>query len=176
LILVFRGVARIKRPEALARQVLDLGASLGVGHAVRWIPDVPYPDLPGIYNLADIVLNYPLADAFPSTLLEAAACARPIITSDLPAYRNTFIERCCTLVTPGDPTALANAIASVVNAGPAAWSVAAQQSRACVLAEHAEAAQRAQLLALYRQAAKEWRHPAGRMQRCKVQLDESAVT
>jgi glycosyltransferase involved in cell wall biosynthesis len=164
LILVFRGVARIKRPEALARQVLDLGASLGVGHAIRWIPDVPYHDLPGIYNLADIVLNYPLTDAFPSTLLEAAACARPIITSDLPAYRNTFIERCCTLVTPQNPTALANAIVSVVNAGPAAWSVAAQRSRASVLAEHTEATQRAQLLALYRQVAEGWRHPAGRMQ------------
>jgi glycosyltransferase involved in cell wall biosynthesis len=153
MVLVFLGVGRIKRPEMLAREVLDLGVSLGVGHAIRWIPEVPYDDMPGVYNLADIVLNYPSTDAFPSTLLEAAACARPVITSDLPAYRNTFIERCCIRVAPGNPAALADAIVHLVNAGPDAWAPGAQQARNIVLAEHGEATQKARLIALYRQIA-----------------------
>ena len=153
MVLVFLGVGRIKRPEILAREVLDLGARLGVGHAVRWIPEVPYLDMPGLYNLADIVLNYPSTDAFPSTLLEAAACARPVITSDLPAYRNTFIERCYTRVALENPAALAEAIVHLVSAGPDAWAPAAQQARDIVLAEHGEATQKARLIALYREIA-----------------------
>jgi glycosyltransferase involved in cell wall biosynthesis len=95
------------------------------------------------------VLNYPSSDAFPATLLEAAACGRPVITSDLPAYRHTFIERCCTRVPPNDPAALADAIVALVTAGPAAWAVQADQARQAVLAEHDEASQKQRLLALY---------------------------
>lgn len=149
LILVFLGMGRIKRPEPLAAEVLEIGSSLGVGHAIRWIPEVPYDDMPGVYNLADIVLNYPSTDAFPATLLEAAACGRPIITSDLLAYRNTFIERFCTRVPPNDPAALADAIVALVTAGPAAWAAQADQARQAVLAEHDEASQKGRLLALY---------------------------
>ena len=98
---------------------------------------------------APIVLNYPSTDAFPATLLEAAACGRPVITSDLPAYRHTFIERCCTRVPPNDPAALADAIVALVTAGPAAWAVQADQARQAVLAEHDEASQKQRLLALY---------------------------
>lgn len=147
--LVLRGLGRTKRPERLAQEAVAMAAELGVGHAVRWVPNIPYEDLPAVYTLADIVLNYPSTDAFPATLLEAAACGRPVITSDLPAYRNTFIERCCTLVPPNDPAALADAIVALVTAGPAAWAVQADQARQAVLAEHDEASQKGRLLALY---------------------------
>lgn len=159
LILVFLGMGRIKRPEQLAAEVLEIGNSLGVGHAVRWIPEVPHEDMPGVYNLADIVLNYPSTDAFPATLLEAAACARPVITSDLPAYRNTFIERCCTRVAPNNPAALADAIVALVCAGPSVWTPAAQQCRQAVLAEHGEAAQKERLIGLYQAIAGANRRP-----------------
>lgn len=149
LILVFLGMGRIKRPESLAAEVLETGRSLGAGATIRWIPEVPHDDMPGVYNLADIVLNYPSSDAFPATLLEAAACGRPVISSDLPAYRHTFIEDCCTLAPPNDPAALADAITALVQAGPAAWAAQGQQARQAVLAEHDEARQKQRLLALY---------------------------
>lgn len=152
-ILIFMGLVRIKQPEKLARDVLNLAASRGLSHAIRWIPEAPHDDMPGVYNLADIVLNYPTTDAFPATLLEAAACGRPIITSDLPAYRHTFIERCCMLAPPGDPAALAEAIVALVKAGPAAWTAQAGPARQAVLAEHDEAAQKQRLWALYQRLA-----------------------
>lgn len=149
LVLVLLGLGRMKRPERLAQQVHDLGVSAGYGHAIRWIPQLPYEDMPGVYALADIVVNYPKGDAFPSTLLEAAACARPIITSALPAYRNTFIERYCRLVEPEDPAALADAIVEVAQPERALWRARAQQARGAVLAEYDEEVQKQRLMALY---------------------------
>lgn len=153
MMLVLRGLGRTKRPERLAQDAVALAAELGVAHAVRWIPNIPYEDLPAVYAVADIVLNYPIADAFPSTLLEAAACGRPIITSDLPAYRNTFVERCCTRVPPNDPAALADAIVALATAGPAAWAAQAEPARQAVLAEYDEATQKQRLWALYERLA-----------------------
>ena len=129
LVLVFMGIGRKRRPEVYAQEVLDLGASLGMAHAIRWIPEVPYQDMPGVYALADVIINYPSTDAFPSTLLEAAACARPVITSHLPAYRNTFVEQCFRLVDPENPEALAEAIVELVGSGSASWRARAQSTR-----------------------------------------------
>lgn len=155
LFLVLRSVGRMNRPDRLAQEVHDLGIALGVGHAIRWIPTIPFEDLPGVYALADIVVNYPLHDAFPSTLLEAAACARPVVTSDLPAYRNTFIERYCRLVEPESAPALADALTEMVIGGPAAWAVNVQQARQAVLTEFEESIQKQRLKTLYRQIAAE---------------------
>lgn len=149
LVLVLLGMGRKRHPEVYAQEVLDLGASLGVSHAIRWIPQIPHRDMPGMYALADIIVNYPSVDAFPSTLLEAAACARPVITSDLPAYRNTFVEQCFKLVEPKNPEALAEAIVELVGSGAALWRAKAQSTRRLVLDEYDEAAQRKRLLTLY---------------------------
>lgn len=156
LALVLLGVGRMKRPETLAQEVLNLGAGLGIAHAIRWIPQAPFEDMPGVYALADIVVNYPRSDAFPSTLLEAAACARPVITSDLPPYRNTFVERFCRLVEPENPAALAEAMVELIVAhGTAGWATRVEQARQVVLAEHEERIQKARLIALYEAIAAE---------------------
>jgi glycosyltransferase involved in cell wall biosynthesis len=156
LVMVLLGVGRMKRPETLAQEVLDAARSMGVGQAIRWIPQVPYEDMPGIYALADIVVNYPRTDAFPSTLLEAAACARPVISSDLPAYRNTFVEQFWRLVEPENPAALAQAMVDmVINRNAAGWAERVEQARRAVLAEYEERNQKARLMALYQVIANE---------------------
>jgi glycosyltransferase involved in cell wall biosynthesis len=149
LVLVLLGMGRKRRPEVYAQEVLDLGASLGVAHAIRWIPQIPHKDMPGVYALADIVVNYPSSDAFPSTLLEAAACARPVISSHLPAYRNTFVERSFKLVQSGDPDALANAIVELAGTDSALWRVKALDTRKLVLDEYDEVVQKERLMSLY---------------------------
>ncbi len=159
LVLVLMGMGRMKRPETMGQEVHDLGVSLGVGHAIRWIPQLPFEEMPGVYNLADIVVNYPRSDAFPSTLLEAAACARPVITSDLPAYRNTFIERFCRLVEPESPAALADALVEMAASDPVPRAARAQQARQAVLAEFDERIQRERLMAVYQQVALENTRP-----------------
>ncbi|MFZ2360271.1 MAG: glycosyltransferase family 4 protein [Anaerolineae bacterium] len=153
MVLVLMGMGRMKRPERLGQEVHDLGVNLGIGHAIRWIPQVPYEDMPGVYALADLVVNYPYSDAFPSTLLEAAACGRPVITSDLPAYRNTFVERFCRLVEPENPDALAGALVEMAAGEPTAWVTNVQAARQAVLDDYKESAQKERLLSLYQQVA-----------------------
>jgi glycosyltransferase involved in cell wall biosynthesis len=155
LVLVLLGMGRMKRPERLAQEVHNLGVSLGFGHAIRWIPQVPHEDMPGVYALADIVVNYPKGDAFPSTLLEAAACGRPVITSALSAYRNTFIDRYCRLVEPENPAALADAIVEVAHSARALWAARAVEARRVVLAEYAEDLQKQRLMAVYNEIARQ---------------------
>jgi len=154
LVLVLLGMGRMKQPERLAQEVHNLGVSQGFGHAIRWIPQVPHEDMPGVYALADIVVNYPKGDAFPSTLLEAAACRRPVITSALPAYRNTFIDRYCRLVEPENPAALADAIVDVAGADRALWAARAVEARKMVLAEYEEDLQKQRLMAVYNRIAR----------------------
>jgi len=84
---------------------------------VFWLPDVIPPDeLPFQYAMADVVINYPLQDGFPVSLLEAAACKRPIISSNLAAYENSFDDSLF-LVPPANTGALAAAIKRVLLEG-----------------------------------------------------------
>ena len=86
---------------------------------VRWLPKIRYDEMHTLYVMADAVVNYPSRDSFPATLVEAAACETPAITAFLPTYRDTFVETACTLVEPGNPAALAEAMVEVVNQPPA---------------------------------------------------------
>ncbi len=155
LVLVLVGLGRSKYYRQLGQEVHDLGVELGVGHALRWIPQVLHQDMPAIFALADIVINYPLHDAFATTLLEAAACERPVITCSLPAYRGTFAERYFRLVEPKSSTALADAIIEMVTNGTDVWRVNAPEARRIAVTEYAESDQRQKLLALYQQIAAE---------------------
>ena len=83
---------------------------LELADAVIWKRDLPYTLMPTMYTLADVAINYPTMDCFPSTMLEAMACECPIITAALPAYEGTVFDTFCTSVPPNQPTALAQAL------------------------------------------------------------------
>lgn len=110
LVLLFLGLGRMKKPLKLAEQVMARSRALGIADKIRWIERVPHAEMPGLYALADVVVNYPVFDTYPSTVLEALACGRPVISSDLPVYRDTFVQMYCRLTPPGAPEALAEAL------------------------------------------------------------------
>jgi len=83
-ILVFKTLAAVKEYEA---QLHRRAEELGVDQWVRWLADVPFAQMPAVYALADLIVNYPAMDAFPVTFMEAAACGRPVITCRLPSYK-----------------------------------------------------------------------------------------
>lgn len=61
----------------------------GVAHFVRFSETVA--DMPSLYNLADVVI-FPVGDLngkfdVPLVIIEAYACGKPVIVSDLPAFR-----------------------------------------------------------------------------------------
>lgn len=120
---------------------------------IRWLPNIPLEMMPTAYSLADVVINYPSTDAFPSTLVEAVACSRPVITAFLPAYKDTFIEQFCTLVEPQNPTALAEAMVEVVNSSSSEQEHHLKQARQFITEHYDEAVYKKKLLNIYAEAA-----------------------
>lgn len=126
---------------------------LGVSASIRWIPPTPFEQMPTLYALADVVINYPSTDAFPSTLLEGAASERAIISSALVSYEGTFVEKYCRLAPPNNPAALAEAMVEVVNASGGERAASLSEARQVMIEKYEEKALMEQLFTLYRELA-----------------------
>ncbi len=50
----------------------------------RWIPSVPPSAMRSAYNASDIVLNASSSEGLSNAMLEAIACGRPVLASDIP--------------------------------------------------------------------------------------------
>lgn len=108
-------------------------------------------DMPAAMNALDcMVLPQVGTEAFPGVILEALACGRPVVASDLDGIPEAF--NVCprgVLVPPGDIAALAQAMQDVVQAGP--LSMADRESmHARVASQYTPAAAAVQTLGLYR--------------------------
>lgn len=87
--------------------------ALGISDVVLWVEEMTYEELPDLYAMSDVVVNFPSMDALGITLMEAAACKRRIISIALPCYKGTFVEKSARMVT--DINGLKEAIIGVVN-------------------------------------------------------------
>ena len=73
-------------------------------------------DMPAIYAQASVVCLPSHQEGFPKALLEAAACARPLVATDIPGCRDICISgRTGLSVTPRDARALATAIEQLLS-------------------------------------------------------------
>lgn len=100
--------------DELAAQAADLGDCVRlVGH---------WDDMPAAYLAADIVCAPSVRpEAFGRTAAEPQAMARPVIASDQGGARETVAPgETGWLIPPGDPDALAAALAAAIDAGPEA--------------------------------------------------------
>jgi glycosyltransferase involved in cell wall biosynthesis len=97
--------------ETLHRRAQELG----VTDRVRFVEEIPDADLTALYAATDIVINFPQRDSFPVTLLEAAACERPVICSDLETYTGVVPDDNITWVPANDCVELAAAITQRTN-------------------------------------------------------------
>jgi glycosyltransferase involved in cell wall biosynthesis len=89
-------------------------SSLGAGdHGIEWLG--PIADVRAVWRRAAIaVLPSTYGEGVPKALLEAAACARPIIASDVPGCREVVRPgETGLLVPPRDVEGLADAIAAL---------------------------------------------------------------
>lgn len=155
-LLVFLKMVRdinIKKIEALQQEVQQEAEAHGVAAEVRWLPPLLYELMPTAYNLADIIINYPREDAFPSTLIEAMACERPVISARLPSYEGSFIADFCTLVEMekyGErPQGLIQGMIDLVNGCPQQRQPGLQSARQSVIHDFDEALAQKRLFALY---------------------------
>ena len=70
----------------------SLATELGVSESVRFLGRVSRDDMIDLYNAAEIVLCTSANDLLPFTLIEASACGRPCVTSDVGAVRDIVVD------------------------------------------------------------------------------------
>ena len=132
----------------------ELLSSLGEEPGVEWLG--PVADVRTIWRRAAIaVLPSTYGEGVPKALLEAAACARPIVATDVPGCREVIRQgETGILVRPHDVGALADAIATLAG-DPARRSAMGRAGRALVEHDFAEEIVARETLALYRGALNE---------------------
>jgi len=90
-----------------------LAARLKIESRAKFVGYVAEKDLPKYYNLADVVVlpSIDKSEAFGLVLVEAMACAKPVIASNLPGVRSVVAEKVDgLLVEPRNIDELANKI------------------------------------------------------------------
>jgi glycosyltransferase involved in cell wall biosynthesis len=148
--LILAGPTDKDNSGSLSQEALvALAAELGVS----WLG--PVEDVREVWDRAAIaLLPSTYGEGVPKALLEAAACARPIVASDMPGCREavrTGTDANGILVPPRDVRALADAIAELAN-DPGRCLAMGRNGRALIEAEFAEEIVARATLALYRQA------------------------
>lgn len=94
-------------------QVRARASELDVADRVRIIDEIPYRRLPVLYAMGDIVVNFPVMDAFPVTFLEASACDIPILTHRLPAYKSNGMAGFLNFMEGHDPASIGARLAGL---------------------------------------------------------------
>jgi len=114
VIIFKRAFANTLKAKNYEKKFTRLAHKLGVWEHVRLLDQVNFKDIPTLYKLSDLVINFPKYDAFPVTLAEAALCNVPVVTCLLPAYQNTFAEKYFRTVETGNIKALQEAIVAEI--------------------------------------------------------------
>ncbi len=135
------------RPDGYRAYIDGLVAELGLGSCVRIVSECAYDRLPGLYAMADLVLNMPVADGFPVTFLESCACAVPVVTTWQPAYEGSEISRYLISAEPS-AGALAAAIAQTLRDSDR-MALRARQARAAVVRHYDQRVIATRLRGLY---------------------------
>lgn len=111
---IFVFACRVKNPADAAKKQAVVAAltEAGVINNVRFSDTIA--DMPGLYNLADVVA-FPVENLrgkfdVPLVIIEAYACQKPVILSDLPAFAEFSDPSFCVTIPSGSSEALAEQI------------------------------------------------------------------
>ncbi len=157
-ILIFRRYSPDREEaERLESHLNQKASSLGVSDRIRWMDACPHSQIPELYALSDLIVNYPDHDAFPVTFIEAAACCRPVVSCRLPAYEGTFAQEFFQFV-PRGADALADAMCGELSRPVEKSAELRSSARDLVVKHFDESVTSTKLLRLYEEAAKETLH------------------
>jgi glycosyltransferase involved in cell wall biosynthesis len=136
---------------AFQRELQDRAAALGLGPRLVLAGHMEALDVALL--AADVVVHASTdAEAFGRTVIEAQAMARPVIAADLGGPRETVEEGVTGWrVPPGDPAALAAALARVLAMPEAEREAVGAGARAVVLRDYTTAAMQRATVAVYRE-------------------------
>ncbi len=136
-------------PEPLAAAI----AELGIGDRVRPIPSLRHEELPELYRAADVCVSVPSSDGTSIAVLEAMACGRPVILSDIPANRElAHGGQTAVVVAVREEAALAEALGSLA-AAPERRAALGRAARDYVVSEADSSVTLARAEELYRSLA-----------------------
>lgn len=139
-------------PASIPEETLRAWQADGVA---EWLGHVN--DMPRMFAEADIVVLPSYREGLPKSLIEAAACGRPLVTTDVPGCREVVTHGVDGLLVPvRDAEALARAIAKLQDE-PALARRLGDAARAKALAEFDERVVIAGTIAVYREIACEMR-------------------
>lgn len=92
-------------PEETVRAWVSDGLLVWLGHV---------DDMPGLFSSVDVVVLPSYREGLPKSLIEAAACALPLVTTDVPGCREVVTDGLDGLLVPArNSVHLANAIARI---------------------------------------------------------------
>ena len=94
----------------------------GAGSYIHVLPPCPFDEV-AIWNAASDLVTLPsYMEGCPNVILEALACGRPVVATNVGGIPEIMGDECGRLVPPRDPAALAIALASVLDT---TWDAAA---------------------------------------------------
>ncbi|HLQ23741.1 MAG TPA: glycosyltransferase, partial [Gemmatimonadales bacterium] len=130
---------------------------LGLTGRIHWCGAVP--DAGHLFPAFDCFVLSSRTEGTPMVLFEAMAAATPIVTTRVGGVPDVVSEADAVLVPPGDASALAGAVATVLD-DPQAARVRAERARARLDAEHGVARWVAGYDSVYRAVVRPGRGPA----------------
>jgi glycosyltransferase involved in cell wall biosynthesis len=112
--------------KAIIRTAIDANNASGYIHM---LPACPFDEVAVWMAASDLVTLPSYMEGCPNVVLEALACGRPVVTTNVGGIPEIMNETCGSLVPPRDPAALARALASVLAATWEPAAISAHMSR-----------------------------------------------
>jgi len=101
----------------LDQQLRALVAEMKLNKVVTFVGRVPSDEMPEYLNAADVYVSTSLSDGTSSSLLEAMACALPVVVTEIPANKEWVINGCNGLfVSPKSPADVSRQVLTLLRA------------------------------------------------------------
>jgi glycosyltransferase involved in cell wall biosynthesis len=134
VVLMSRSAAQADELEAIENKA----RTLGVSNRLVMVPEIAHSDMADFYRLGDVVVSVPASDSTSVSVLEALACGRPVVASDLPSIREWLWDLdSAALVPVDDPAATAAALIRALALSPKARADVGARGRS-IVAERAD--------------------------------------
>jgi glycosyltransferase involved in cell wall biosynthesis len=129
VVLMSRSAAQADELEAIENKA----RTLGVSNRLVMVPEIAHSDMADFYRLGDVVVSVPASDSTSVSVLEALACGRPVVASDLPSIREWLWDLdSAALVPVDDPAATAAALIRALALSPKARADVGARGRSIV--------------------------------------------